>query len=155
MGNLITIVHPAHGIIGDILTVILCLAMVVPACFVLYWMAVGAYKAAFLSGDPEPPLMPVKSVLQSLPLGAPRDGGAYILEEDGWKRLSDEEHERMLAETKDYEKGLLNPDGWDVRIKVPEITHPSMTLEIENDGPDDVEEEDEVERPDERMVLVS
>lgn len=155
MGNLITIVHPAHGIIGDILTVILCIPVAALFLFTFLWPLYSAIRDWFGVAE-QVPLMPEKSILQSLPMGAPRDGGAYILEKDGWKRLSAEEHEAILAEMKCHERETLNPEGWEVLAPETEpVAHPDRLLEITNEGPDDADEEEEVERPDERMVFVS
>lgn len=148
--------HPIHAIIGDILTVILCLALIVPALFVLYWMARGAYKAAFLISDPEPPLFE-KSILNTLPIGAPADGGAYTYDGHGFVRMDEEEAAeiRKLLKLKAKE-GRRDPEGWDMLMPQPDPTHPEMMLEVLNDddgdfGPDDLPDDDEVEKPDEMV----
>lgn len=145
--------HPIHSIIGDVITVILCVALLVPALYVIFWAVVGAYRAAFLPVDAEPPAIE-RNGLESVPLGAPRDGGNYIYNGTGWVRMDEEETERVRELLKLNAKGgRLDPEGWDVRINQPDPTHPEMMLEVLNDvdgdfGPDDVEE-DEIERPDE------
>lgn len=149
--------HPIHDTIGTIITVILCIALIVPALFVLYWMVKGAYKAAFLSSDPEPPIFE-KSILNTLPIGAPADGGAYVYNGIGWERMDSEEAEQIRELLKLKAKGgRRDPEGWDMLMPQVDPTHPEMMLQILNDddddfsGPDDIPDDDEVERPDEMV----
>lgn len=158
--EILSIVHPIHGIIGDVVTVLLCAVLIIPAGFVFFWAVVGAYRATFCSPDEDPPVMPEKSILQSLPLGAPRDGGNYIHNGSEYVPL----HQTQAEELREWMKGrekekqlakMIDDDGWEWRGEEHRPHHSGMEMQITNDGPDDVEEEDEVERPDERMVLVS
>lgn len=144
--------HPIHEILGDTITVLLCVVLIIPAGFVLFWMIVGAYRAAFLPGEDSAPVPTEKNALDSLPLGAPRDGGNYIYTGTGWERLSDEDTERVRANLRfsaRAKSAKRDPEGWDVLSSQPDPTHPEMLLDILNDvdgdydGPDDVEEEND------------
>lgn len=151
MGNLITIVHPAHGIIGDILTVLLCIPVAALFLFTFLCPLYSAIRDWFGVAE-QVPLMPEKSILQSLPMGAPRDGGAYVYTGRGWARLSEEEAAEVRANLK-YTDREIDPEGWEVLAPETElVAHPDRLLEITNDGPDDVEDEEEGERPDEIAV---
>lgn len=159
MGNLITIVHPAHGIIGDILTVILCIPVAALFLFTFLWPLYSAIRDYF-GGAEQVPVMPEKSILQSLPLGAPRDGGNYIHNGSEYVPL----HQTQAEELREWMKGrekekqlakMIDDDGWEWRGEEHRPHHSGMEMQITNDGPDDVEEEEEIEKPDERMVFVS
>lgn len=156
MGNLITIVHPAHGIIGDILTVLLCIPVCALVLFTFLWPLYSALRDWFGVAE-QIPVMPEKSAIDALPLGAPRDGGNYIYTGRGWARLSDQEAAEVRANLKYTDRAKSQgAEGWEVLAPETEpVAHPDRLLEIVNEGPDDVEEEEEVERPDERMVFVS
>lgn len=106
------------------------------------------------------PVMPEKSILQSLPLGAPRDGGNYIHNGSEYVPL----HQTQAEELREWMKGrekekqlakMIDDDGWEWRGEEHRPHHSGMEMQITNDGPDDVEEEEEIEKPDERMVFVS
>lgn len=162
MGNLITIVHPAHGIIGDILTVLLCIPVAALFLFTFLWPLYSFFRDLF--GVPEDvPVVPERDGLEALPLGAPRDGGNYIYTGHGWSRLTEEEAEEVRGNLKFAARAKMRTesDGWEVLApETAPIAHPGMKMEITNDedgdydGPDDVPDDDEVERPDEMEVTV-
>lgn len=152
MGNLITIVHPAHGIIGDILTVLLCIPMAALFLFTFLWPLYSAIRDWFGVAE-QVPLMPEKSAIDALPLGAPRDGGNYIYTGRGWARLNDQEAAEVRSNLK-YADREIDPQGWEVLAPETEpVAHPDRLLEITNEGPDDMPDDDEVERPDEKQVI--
>lgn len=158
MGNLITIVHPAHGIIGDILTVLLCIPVAALFLFTFLWPLYSFFRDWFGVVE-DVPVMPEKSALSSLPLGAPRDGN-IVYNGHGWTQMTDEEAKEVRKALKilDREK-LRTSDGWEIRaLETAPVAHPDKMLEITNgeggdyEGPDDAEEEEEVERPDEMLI---
>lgn len=157
MGNLITIVHPAHGIIGDILTIILCAVLIFGLLMVGYWIAQGAFRSLFGVDEDVPDITTEEQkALYALPIGSARDGGNNFYM-DGWRKMTQEQAAavREYMKLKAKQEALQEDYGWEIRgPETQPVAHPEKKLEITN-GPDDVEEEDEVERPDERMVFVS
>lgn len=158
--------HPAHSIIGDILTVILCIPVAALFLFTFLWPLYSAIRDYFGVAE-QAPVMPEKSILQSLPLGAPRGGGNYIWDGTAYVPLNEADVDairsimKVAAAAKERAK-QNDEEGWEVLApETSPVAHPDRMLEITNDadgdydGPDDRPSDDEVERPDERMVFVS
>lgn len=155
METYLTIVHPIHGIIGDILTVLLCIPVAGLFLFAFLWPLYVAIRDWIGVAD-QVPIIPEDSLLQSLPLGAPRDGGNYVYDGKGWSRLTEEEAMEVRNNLK--LNARRDPEGWDILAPETAPAHSEHLLEILNDsdgdfdGPDDAEDEEEVERPDELVI---
>lgn len=146
--------HPIHSIIGDAITVMLCVLLLAPTIYILFWAIVGAWRAAFGGAEDVPDVLTEEQkAAYALPMGSPRDDGNNFYA-DGWQKMTKEQAD-IVRETLGLKakEGGRDPDGWDILSRQPDPTHPEMMLEVLNDvdgdfGPDDVEEE-EIERPDE------
>jgi len=144
-----------HDLIGDIITVILCIPVVTIIIFSAFWAIYEPIRAAF--GKPEE-IVFEKSPLAEMPLGAPRDGGNYVREGDEWVRLDQAEMDELRRANKRAAKARarkVDAQGWEVLAPETQPHHSGMHMEIMNDmdgdydGPDDRPDDDTPERPDE------
>ena len=152
-----------HDLIGIIITVILCIPVVGIILFAGFCAIYEPIRRAF--GTPEPDPIFEKSPIGGLPLGAPRDGGNYIYDGTGWVPMSQADADTirgmMKYAAKAKERAARNDaEGWEVLAPETQPHHPGMHMEIMNDtdgdfdGPDDIPDDDEIERPDKSEVMV-
>lgn len=145
--------HPIHAILGNIITIVLSLILAGFFVVIAYWVIVGFFRSLFGQQDEVPDVLTEEQKeLYALPIGAPRDGGNNFYA-DGWRKMTQEQADavREFMKLKAKEKTLRESDGWEILAPETAVHHPEHSLEVMNDGPDDVEEE-EVERPDEIQV---
>lgn len=142
--------HPIHAIIGDAITVMLCVLLLVTTIYILFWAIVGAWRAEFGGAEDVPDVLTEEQkAAYALPMGSPRDDGNNFYA-DGWQKMTKEQAD-IVRETLGLKakEGGRDPDGWDILSRRPDPTHPEMMLEVLNDpdgdydGPDDVEEEND------------
>jgi len=156
-------IHPIHGFLETIITILLCIPVVVIILFAGFWAIYEPIRRAF--GTPETDPVFEKSPLAELPLGAPSDGGNYIYDGTGWVPLSQADADTirgmMKYAAKAKERAKINDaEGWEWRGEEHRPYHPDMVMQIMNDtdgdfdGPDDIPDDDEIERPDEKTELV-
>jgi hypothetical protein len=156
-------IHPIHGFLETIITILLCIPAAGIILFAGFWAIYAPIRRAF--GTPEPDPVFEKSPIEALPLGAPRDGGNYVYDGSGFVHLdqADADTVRGIVKyaRKAKERAARNDaEGWKVLAPETQPHHPGMHMEIMNDtdgdfdGPDDIPDDDEIERPDKSEVMV-
>jgi hypothetical protein len=151
-----------HDLVGTIITVILCIPVAAIIVFAGFWAIYEPLRRAL--GKPEPEPVFEKNPLAELPIGAPRDGGNYVYDGTGWVSMSQADADTVRSilkvAAKAKERAARNDaEGWQVLAPETMPHHPGTVLEVLNDtdgdydGPDDMPDDDEIERPDEKMIV--
>lgn len=143
--------HPAHQVIGDILFFTISIILAFGIAVVSYWILQGAFRSLFGQQDEVPDVLTdEQKELYALPIGSPRDGGNNF-HADGWRKMTQEQAEavREILKLKAKDGIMRETDGWEILAPETAVHHPEHSLELVNEGPDDVEDDEEVERPDE------